>query len=303
MTLMTWLQESTAYLHTPFFTWGDSSFTLSKLLIMALFVIAAVLSIRLLERGLKKLANPNRRAPLSESAIYALSRIFRYIIWTLIIVFGLDFVGLNLSNLALVGGAIGVGIGFGLQTIFSNFISGIVLLVEQTLKVGDYVELQSGVGGRVSEIGIRYTRITSNDGVDVIVPNSEFINGRVISWTYNNRQRRIHVPFGVAYGSDKELVKEAGLAAAEKVAGTVNQAGQSPDVWLVGFGDSSLNFELVLWVDQSLVMSPGRTQALYLWALETELRERNIEVPFPQRDLHIRSDVRATIDDNKKPSI
>lgn len=299
MTLMTWLEESTQYLNTPFLTWGGSHFTLSKLLVLVLFVVGAIYFVRFFERGLHRLSDPRRRAPISESAIYALSRIFRYIVWALVIVFGLDFVGLNLSNLALVGGAIGVGIGFGLQTIFSNFISGIVLLVEQTLKVGDYVELQSGVGGRVSEIGIRYTRITSNDAVDVIVPNSEFINGRVVSWTYNNRQRRIHVPFGVAYGTDKEAVKAAGLAAAERIEGTIDRPGQRPDVWLVGFGDSSLDFELVVWVDQNLVMSPGRTQALYLWALEDELRERRIEIPFPQRDLHIRSDQRAA---NKKPA-
>jgi small-conductance mechanosensitive channel len=198
---------------------------------------------------------------------------------------------INLSSLALVGGAIGVGIGFGLQNIFSHFISGLVLLLEQTLKVGDFVDLQSGVSGQVSEIGTRYTRITTNDAVDVIVPNSEFINGRVTNWTFNNSFRRLHIPFGVAYGSDKELVRQAAIAAAHGVHGTIVDESRQIDVWLVAFGDNSLNFELVVWVGAELAMTPGRTIARYLWALETELVKRGLEIPFPQRDLHIRSGV------------
>lgn len=149
--------------------------------------------------------------------------------------------------------------------------------------------MQSGVMGKVSEINLRYTRITTSDLIDVIVPNSEFITGRVINWTLGERVRRLHVPFGVAYGVDKLLVREAAIAAALSVAGTVNLPGREPDAWLVKFGDNSLDFELVVWVGPESITSPGRTQALYLWAIEEELKKRNIEIPFPQRDLHIRS--------------
>ena len=183
----------------------------------------------------------------------------------------------------------GVGIGFGLQNIVSNFISGIIILLERTLKIGDFVDLQSGVRGQVREIGLRYTRVTTNDDVDVIVPNSEFINGRVTNWTFENRVRRMRIRFGVAYGTDKERVKAAGVRAARRIDGTVLDSGREPDVWLVGFGDSSLDFELVVWVGPSLVASPARTEARYLWALEDELRADGIEIPFPQRDLHVRS--------------
>ena len=99
----------------------------------------------------------------------------------------------------------------------------------------------------------------------------------------------MHVSFGVAYGTDKNLVREAGIAAAEHITGSVHEPGREPDVWLVGFGDSSLNFELVVWVGPSTITAPGKTQAVFLWAIEDELRKRNIEIPFPQRDLHIRS--------------
>lgn len=273
----------------PLLTVGNSKLTLGKLFAVALMLVAAWLFAVLLERALRRLAQPGRRVTLSASSAYALARIARYIVWIAVAMTGLDYLGLNLSHLALVGGAIGVGIGFGLQNIFSNFISGIVLLLEQTLKVGDFVDLQSGVAGRVSEIGIRYTRVTTNDSVDIIVPNSEFINGRVTNWTFDKHSRRIHVPFGVAYGTDKELVREAGLAAAEQVEGTILDERHRAEVWLVRFGDSSLDFELVIWVGHKLTMAPARTQSLYLWAIETELSKRGIEIPFPQRDLHIRS--------------
>ena len=123
-----------------------------------------------------------------------------------------------------------------------------------------------------------------------MVPNSEFINGRVTNWTFNERSRRIRVPFGVAYGTDKNAVREAGLAAAASVKGMLADPSHPADVRLVKFGDSSLDFELLAWVGPETIGRPGGTQAKLLWALEDELTRRNIEIPFPQRDLHIRTD-------------
>ncbi|REH39870.1 mechanosensitive ion channel-like protein [Paraperlucidibaca baekdonensis] len=291
MNFSEWLDHAGSLLTHPLVSVGQTDISIGRLIAVIGFLVLAGVVVSLIDRALQRLAKPGRSVTLSKSGVYALSRIMRYTVWALVAFMGLDYLGINLSHFALIGGAIGVGIGFGLQNIFSNFISGIVLLLEQTLKVGDFVDLQSGVVGRVSEINIRYTRVTTNDSVDVIVPNSEFINGRVTNWTFDTDSRRVHVPFGVAYGCDKDLVREAGLAAAETVDGTVSNATHKSDVWLVGFGDNSLNFELVIWVNEQLVKTPARTQALYLWALETELTTRNIEIPFPQRDLHIRSGV------------
>lgn len=289
---MTFTELTTAALDAlrwPLTKVGDSEVTFGKILVLLGLIAVGYALAMITERGLQGLSHPGRRTSLSTPAAYALSRITRYAIWIATAMAALDYLGINMSHFALVGGAIGVGIGFGLQNIFSNFISGLVLLLERTLKIGDFVDLQSGVTGTVAEIGIRYTRVTTNDAVDVIVPNSEFINGRVTNWTFNNRLRRIHVPFGVAYGSDKDRVAEAGKAAAAHVPGTITDDTHHVEVWLVGFGDSSLNFELVVWCGPELTMRPGRTQALYLWALETQLHARNIEIPFPQRDLNIRT--------------
>ncbi|MGH8371612.1 MAG: mechanosensitive ion channel family protein [Gammaproteobacteria bacterium] len=283
-----WLHWIGSAMQTPLLSIGHTSLTPGKLLSAILVILIALWLGRLIERLIVRLSHSGH-AVLSASGIYALSRILRYTVYVVGGVFAIQVLGIDISSLALFGGAVGIGIGLGLQNIFSNFVSGIVILFEKTLKMGDFVELQSGVVGRVSEINMRYTRITTNDSVDIVVPNSEFINGKVTNWTLNEPYRRIHIPFGVAYGSDKDKVREAGLAAAGAVKGTISEAGREAEVWLTGFGDSSLNFELVLWVEQEMAIAPQRTQALYLWALEDALRERDLEIPFPQRDLHLRS--------------
>ncbi len=271
------------------FTLGSSPVTIPRMVGLTLMLVFTWWISALMERTIRRVAQRDNETRLSNSGVYALSRILRYVLWIVGSLMGLVWLGFDLGSLALVGGAIGVGIGFGLQNIFSNFISGIIILVEQTLKVGDFVDLQSGIVGTVTEISMRYTRVTTNDSVDIIVPNSEFINGRVTNWTLDEAVRRIHIPFGVAYGSNKQVVRDAGIAAALSIEGTVNTVPRLPDVWLVKFGESSLDFELVVWVDKRLMTSPGSTNARFLWAISNELEKHGIEIPFPQRDLHVRS--------------
>ena len=199
----------------------------------------------------------------------------------------LNAVGVDLTALAVFSGAVGIGIGFGLQSIFSNLVAGIIMLFERSIRVGDFVQLEGGTTGEVREINIRSTLITTNDNIDISVPNSEFVNNRVTNWTLRDALRRVRIPFGVAYGSDKELVRRAGLEAAAATPHTL--PGREPQVWLVAFGDSSLNFELVVWLTAEAVKRPSRVVADYNWAIETALARHGIEIPFPQRDLYIRS--------------
>ncbi len=276
-------------LQTPWFTLGDTPLNAQRVLGFFLILLLSWWVAIAVERSIQGLTRRRQGAHMSEHGIYALGRIVRYLIWIVGSVLGLHFIGFDMASLTLMGGALGVGIGFGLQNIFSNLISGVIILLEKTLKVGDFVDLQSGVMGRVAEINMRYTRITSNDAVDIIVPNSEFINGRVVNWTYGEQLRRVHIPFGVAYGTDKDKVRKAGLAAAAAVAFTNEDERHHADVWLTSLGDSSLNFELVVWVGIEGVRAPGRVQAAYLWEIESQLRLAGIEIPFPQRDLHMRS--------------
>jgi small-conductance mechanosensitive channel len=198
--------------------------------------------------------------------------------------------GFDLNRFTLLAGAFGIGIGFGLQSIVNNFVSGLIILFEHSLRVGDYIELDTGLTGTVKAINVRSTLINTNDNIDIVVPNSEFVSTRLTNWTLGERTRRVRIPFGVAYGSDKELVRQAALEAAEEVSFTLaNRKGREADVWLVEYGDNSLNFLLLVWVNRQGARRPTRTRSAYLWALETKLAEHGIEIPFPQRDLHLRS--------------
>ncbi|MAJ09980.1 mechanosensitive ion channel domain-containing protein [Ponticaulis sp.] len=222
----------------------------------------------------------------------------------LAVMIALNAVGVNLTALTVFSGALGVGIGFGLQAILSNFMSGVIILFEKTVKVGDFIELQSGVNGVVKEINIRSTLVTTNDNVDILVPNEEFIKSRVTNWTLKETARRLRLSFGVAYGTDKELVRKAGLEAAEDVQWTVKGIdARAAQVWLTGFGDSSLDFELVVWLKDDAVSRPARVQADYYWALHTALEKYDIEIPFPQRDINFRnsSPVRVQIENAPAP--
>ncbi len=284
--LLVWIEF---FFNKEWFQIGATAITLSRVIGFVLIILLITWVAKTVERLIYTFASSRAGETLAISSIYALSRISRYLILFIGTVVGLNFIGFDLSSLAIIGGALGVGIGFGLQNIFNNLVSGIIILLERTLKVGDFVDLESGVMGRVSEINMRYTRVTTNDEVDIIVPNSEFINGRVVNWTLSNLHRRMHIPFGVAYGTDKALVKQCALEAAASVAYTIESQRKQTDVWLTNFGDNSLDFNLVVWVGAEGVKAPAKVEAEYLWAIETELTKAGVEIPFPQRDLHVKS--------------
>lgn len=298
---MTELDLLLSQLQAPWFSLGGTDITPARLAGFVLIAVGAWWLSVSIERSIRRLAATR---PTSTAGIFAWARIVRYLIWVVATFVGLNYIGIDLANLALVGGAVGVGIGFGLQNIFSNFFSGVILLLEKTLKEGDFVDLESGTRGHVREIGLRYTRITTNDEVDVIVPNSEFINGRVVNWTFGNRYRRMHIPFGTAYGTDKQAVRAAALRAADSLPMTVTEGNRQSEVWLVNMGESSLDFELVVWVGEDAVASPARVEAAYKWQIHEELVQAGLEIPFPQRDLHLRSGeltVRLRTDDAPLP--
>lgn len=273
----------------PLFTVQGRALRLLDLLVVLLFVLVIWRVARLLESASQRLAEKHRQDYLMLARIHLFSRMLRYVVWLVGILIGLNYLGIDLSNVALLGSALAVGLGFGLQNIVNNFVSGMIILFEQSLKVGDFVDLESGVRGHVREIAMRYTRITTNDAMDVLVPNSQFINNRMENWTHGDSLRRMHVPFGVAYGTAKEQVLEAGQAAAATVHGVVMHDDKKPTVWLISYGDNAVNYELIVWVDRSLTTTPAGSHAKLMWALDDELQRRNIEIPFPQRDLHVRS--------------
>lgn len=278
------------------FNIGDTPVTPAGLVKM-LFIMAVALGISWLIRYL--LARGLRRKRTAQSpAFYTLGRLLHYIIVVAGTFAALGSIGIDFTSFALIAGALSVGIGFGLQAIVSNFVSGLILLFEGTLRVGDYIELDSGLCGVVKEINTRATLVTTNDSVDVVVPNSELVTTKLTNWTLRETVARIRVPFGVAYHSDKELVRELALEACKEVDfALTNMPGREPQIRLINFGDSALEFDALIWVSRHGVRRPARIRASFLWALESVFRENDIEIPFPQRDVHVRSDFRVDEDE------
>ena len=213
----------------------------------------------------------------------AVGTIIRYLILILGFIIVLQTAGIDLSTLAILAGALGVGIGFGLQNITNNFVSGIVILFERPIKVGDRIEV-GDIAGDVVKISMRSTTILTNDNISVIVPNSEFISSTIINWSHNDRNVRFNIPIGVSYGSDPEKVKSLLLNIAEGEKTVLKNP--IPDVIFDEFADSSLNFTLRVWTQKHITTPQVLKSKLYFQIFKV-FKENGIEIPFPQRDLHI----------------
>jgi len=227
------------------------------------------------------------KSGLDRSLQYAIAQIVSNVVLIVGIFIVLDNAGIHLGALTVFAGAVGVGVGFGLQNIASNFISGLVILAERPITVGDRVEV-AGIVGQVQHIRARSTVIVTNDNITMIVPNTKFIDSPVTNWTYGDPRVRFRIPVGVAYGSDINKVREALLAAAEENANTLKDP--APSVFLEKFGENTIDFELVVWSSE-MSYRPRRYRSDLNFAMEEKLREAGIEIAFPQRDLHIRSGV------------
>ena len=224
---------------------------------------------------------------LDRSLQYAIAQVASNIVLVVGIVIVLENTGIHLAALAVFAGAVGVGVGFGLQNIASNFISGLVILAERPITIGDRVEV-AGIVGQVEHIRARSTVIRTNDNIMMIVPNTKFIDSPVTNWTYGDRRVRFRIPVGVAYGSNVNKVQDALLAVAHENPHTLKEPG--PSVFLDRFGDSSIDFKLMVWSSE-MSAQPSRYRSDLNFAIAKKFRETGIEFPFPQRDVHIRDGV------------
>ncbi|UZD24223.1 mechanosensitive ion channel [Algoriphagus halophytocola] len=193
--------------------------------------------------------------------------------------------GVDLSAFGILAGALGVGIGFGLQNITNNFISGLIILFEQPIKVGDRIEV-GDVSGDVIKISARSTMIVTNDNITIIVPNSQFIDSQVINWSHNDRNIRFNFPVGVSYKEDPEKVKNILVEVAKANKGVLNTP--EPDVLFDSYGDNSINFTLRVWSSEYSNRPKVLKSQLYYVIFE-KFNANGIEIPFPQRDLHLKS--------------
>lgn len=265
------------------FNVSGTKFTLITLIYI---IIASSFLIFLSKRITRLLENKLLATAIAEKGTRsAIVTIIRYAILLLGFFFIFKTAGFDLGAFSWMLGALGVGLGFGLQNITSNFISGIIILFERPIKIGDRIQV-GDISGDVTSISMRSTTIVTNDNISIIVPNSKFINDNVINWSHNDRRIRVHYPVSVSYKEDPEKVKEIVL----------NIANNHPDVlknpepafWFVEYGDNSLNFELVVWTS-TYIQKPVVLKSHLYYIIFKEFAKHNIEIPFPQRDIHIRS--------------
>lgn len=262
--------------------------TLGGLVSAGVILLIAFSAHWLVTRSLRRV---RERSDRSRQAIYLLERLAGYGIIVVGVMSALSAAGLNLSSLTVFAGALGIGVGLGLQGVVKEFVSGLFLIFDRMVSVGDYIEIEDiGIRGAIMEIGPRATRVRTNDNVNVLVPNSRFIEQPVTNWTMKGDTRRIHVPFTVAYGSDRGQVRDAVLAAARASPFTLPETeARKSQVWLVAFGDRGLSFELVVWPTRDAVKRPAAMHAAYTWLIADALDAAGVEVPVPQTDLRLRT--------------
>jgi small-conductance mechanosensitive channel len=257
---------------------GSINVTLALVISVFLAFYVSILFSRLIRALLERNLYPRRSWDLGIRN--AISTGVHYLLVLIGLLVAMHFLGFDLKNITVLAGALGVGLGFGLQNLANNFASGIVLLVERPIKVGDTIKIGE-LTGKVKKIGARSTAMETIDQATILIPNGELLSGQVTNWTYNNPMAGLSLPVGVAYGSDTEKVKAILLKIAEDHPDV--QKDPKPEVEFKGFGDSSLNFVLRIWIND--VEDRRNVQTELYFAMEKALRENKIDIPFPHREI------------------
>jgi small-conductance mechanosensitive channel len=273
-----------AFMTTPLASLGGSQVTLWSLLqllvlVVLLFLLSGLLRTWLVEKLLAK-------TRLEAGARQATGSILRYLVLAVGFVVILQTAGIDLTALNVLTGAVGIGVGFGLQNVVNNFISGLIILFERPIKVGDRIEVGE-VEGDVVHIGGRSTTVVTNDNISIIVPNAKFITDNVVNWSHNDRKVRFRIPVTVAYRSDLELVRRLLLEAAEECPDVL--AAPAPAVRLLKFGDYGLGFELRAW-STTLIHRRGQLTSDLNLSIYRKFTAHGIIMPYPRRDVHLFSE-------------
>lgn len=278
--LINWLKATWNF---ELFHLGESVFTTKTLfaLIVSLFLLFYISS--KIRKLLVRKIFP--RYGLEIGISQSIATILRYVLIIIGLVIIFQTTGIDLGAIGLLIGALGVGIGFGLQNITNNFISGLIILFERPIKVGDRIEIDD-LAGNIVDISARATTIITNDNIAVIVPNSDFIDTRVINWSHNNRMIRLSFPVGVSYNEDPEKIRTLLTEVANANPGILS----SPEPYILfdGFGDSSLNFNVLVWTTE-YIDRPKILRSEFYYEIFAKFKEHNVEIPFPQHDIHLKS--------------
>lgn len=279
-----WAKKIIETLSVPLFSMGDSAFTIW----MLLYLIGATIILILAASSVSKLLAHRllERSRIELGVRVAIGSIVKYALLVVGFVIILQTAGINLSSITVLLGALGVGIGFGLQNITNNFVSGLIILLERPIKVGDRIEVAK-IGGDVVDISMRATTIVTNDNISIIVPNSQFISETVINWNHTDRNVRFNFPVGVSYREDPEKVRRLLMEIALDNSGVLKDP--KPDVLFSEYADSAMMFNLRVWT-RDYINRPGVLKSQLYYEIARRFREKGIEIPFPQRDIHIKQE-------------
>ncbi|MBE0557499.1 MAG: mechanosensitive ion channel [Proteobacteria bacterium] len=274
-------------LSVPLLSFGGSTLTISVIIyftiIMVLLVyVTAKLKDLIIYRLLAK-------SNIEIGVRVAVASLVRYLILSIGFIVILQTAGIDLSSITVLFGALGVGIGFGLQNVTNNFVSGLIILLERPIKVGDRIEV-AGISGDVVNISMRATTIRTNDNISIIVPNSEFVSSTVINWSHTDRNVRFNFPVGVSYKEEPEAIRKLLLQVADENSGILKQP--PPDVLFSEYADSALIFNLRVWTSD-YIDRPGVLKSQLYYAIYEKFKEHGVEIPFPQRDIHIKEESTA----------
>ena len=268
--------------HFELFQSGDSTIYLNQVIIALFVVLVGFIVSKWMSRSIgRRLANTGK---LNENTTHALQRIFHLIFIVIIVLVALPIAGIPITIFTVLGGAVAIGVGFGMQNLFNNLISGLILMIEKPIRIGDVVFI-SGEEGRVEDIGNRCTRVRRGNGVDVLIPNSHFLEQEVINWTLSDNNIRGEVLVGVAYGSDVERTRDLMVQAAQE--NDKIHDDPTPFALFEDFGDNALGFRLYYWARVNSPLDIDRINSEIRFRIDATFKEAEICIAFPQRDVHL----------------
>lgn len=282
------LNQTKEFFNSSLFEFNKNTISLGGLIEAVLLLIGGFVLGYVYKRQIIKVTKKYEN--FSMMSIRLISNIGYYIIILIFVISAFSSLGIDMSSLSLIAGALSIGIGFGLQTVVSNLIAGIIIMFERSIRIGDIIEVNDTLSGTVTDMRIRSTTIKTFDNIDIVIPNSSFIQNNVVNMTLEDKIRRLHIPFGVAYGTEIEDVKNAVLGTLEKseLNYIKDDEDKKPDIRMTLMNASSVDLELIVWVDRAHKIVPIPSDFLIL--IYNALRANNIEIPFPQVDVHMKSE-------------
>ena len=283
------------YFISPIFVLSEQPISLVSLLKTLLLIIVGFVIGMLYKRWVRSISF--RWPSMSQMSIRLASNIGYYLIIIISFMIAVGSLGIDMTSISLIAGALSIGIGFGLQTVVSNLIAGIILMFERTIRIGDTIEISDTLRGTVTDMRIRSTTIKTVDNIDIIIPNSSFIQNNVINWTLEDTSKRQHISFIVAYGTDIEYLKKVILDELEHsdLKYIRDDSNKQPEVWMKAMNSSSIDFELLVWVEWDNKLRPNSLKSDFLILIYNTLNKYGIQIPFPQLDLHVKHTQKDTV--------